>query len=487
MTGRQQINEPPETSSGSLAAASIAFFLVIVASTAINVATGPIRAAFGSSVSGWSWIVDAYLLTFAAFLLSAGALGDRIGARRVFKAGFVVFMLGAALCAGAQSIAALVCGQAIAGLGAAMLVPTSLALINHAYPAAAPRATAIGIWAAAGGAAIAAGPVVGGVVVEGLGWRALFGSYLPIAGTGLMLAMVCMEDPPRSAGRGLDPGGQAAAVVSLGALTFTLIEGASRGWSSAVILLSASITGVAALAFVLVEHRGRSPMLPLSLFQRRAVGAASAIGLLLNFAYYGQVFVLGLFFQTAKNFTPLTAGLAFLPMTASVMISNLAAGRLTARFGARVVVVAGLSLASTGFFALAFVSVKTAYWVIALLLLPAGIGAGLVVPPITSAVLGAVPKERAGVASGLLNASRQLGGVVGVALFGAMMATWVPRDAIGAADVSLPGFRLAVLTAGAALASGCAAALLLDGTKVEQSGHDAASAPGPKGACRHAR
>lgn len=275
----------------TLLATSVGFFMVILATTAINVALGSIRADFGVGVSGLQWVVNGYTLVFAGLLLTAGKLGDRFGPKRIFLAGFATFAGASVLCALAPGLAALVACQALAGLGAALLVPSSLALISRAYSDPADRAGAVGVWAAAGGAAIAAGPLAGGLLVDASGWRTIFLINV-IAGVMGLLIAVRYVDPtgPSTEGSGLDPAGQVLGISALVALAFALIEGGSRGWGSPLILGAFGTFVLAALVFVVVEGRMRSPMLPLSLFGSPTFSAAASVGMLLNFAYYGQVF-----------------------------------------------------------------------------------------------------------------------------------------------------------------------------------------------------
>jgi DHA2 family methylenomycin A resistance protein-like MFS transporter len=403
-------------------------------------------------VASLQWIVSAYTIAFAALILSAGALGDRIGARRVFAVGFALFTAASIACGLAPSLGMLVAARAVQGAAAAALVPGSLTLLTHDHPDPASRSRAIGVWAAAGAVALSAGPVVGGSLVAALGWRAIFFVNVPIGVAGVVLTLVASRETPRTRRR-FDPAGQALAVLCLGIASAAIIESGRGGLGWTAVALGLVAAGVLATVFVLVERRSASPMLPVDLFRRRAFSAATAIGVLVNTAFYGLIFVLSLFFQEARGLTPFLTGLAFAPMTFAVLIANLLAGRLTARYGSRATVLAGAALSALGLAGTALVGPATAYPLVAAPLVVLGAGLGVVVPAITAAQLGAVEATRSGVASGTLNAARQTGSVLGVAIMGAIA---------GAAGVA-GGLRVDALV-GLGLAAGVAAiALALDG------------------------
>ena len=437
----------------TLAGTSLGFVLVILDVTVVNVALARIEATLGTDIAGLQWVVNAYTLVFASLLLTGGALGDRLGAKRVFIAGFVLFTAASVACGCATSIGALVGARIVQGIGAALCVPASLALLNACFPEAAARARAVSIWAGAGGAAMAAGPVVGGLLVDRLGWPSIFFLNLPLGLVGIWLTAGFTPPAPLRRGRGLDPLGQILAIGALGGFTVACIESGPLGWQHPLVVSGLVCFVLGAALFLRVEATSADPMLPLSLFRSRVVSVACLVGLLANFAYYGLMFVLSLFFQSAKGYSPLATGLAFLPMTALITVANMVAGRLTARFGPKPAMVAGQALAAVGYLALAGIAVETSYEAIVGPLLAAGVGVALVVPSMTAAVLGNVARERAGVASGVLNAARQTGGVAGVGLFGSLVS--------GPPDTLLGGMHLALVLAGTALLVGCAASLTL--------------------------
>ena len=381
---------------------SLGFAVVQLDVSVVNVAIRPIGSELGGGITGLQWIVNAYTVAFAAFILSAGALGDRIGARRVFVAGFVLFVGASAACALAPGIGPLIAARAAQGVGAAVLVPCSLILLNHSFDE---PGRAIGWWAAGGAVALSAGPLVGGVLIELLGWRAIFFINLPIGLFAIWLTLRYTAETSRSPGR-VDVPGQVLAVAGLALLAAGII---ARSWT---VLIGAFVL----VAFVVVEARSARPMLPLLLFRSRTFSSASAIGLVLNAAIYGLLFALSLFFQREQGRSPLATGLAFAPMTAVVMATNVWAGRLSSR----VVITVGGLLGAGASAVLLGVGPHTDYWAMIVPLIVVGASVGLVVPVMTSSLMASVDRSRSGVASGTLNTLRQTGSAVGVAIDGSI-------------------------------------------------------------------
>jgi len=406
----------------TLLAMSLGFAVVQLDVSVVNVAIRPIGDALGGGVAGLQWIVNAYTITFAAFILSAGAVGDRVGARRVFVAGFALFTAASAMCGLAPSLGALVAARAVQGVGAAVLVPCSLILLNHAYREPHERARAVGFWAAGASVALSAGPLVGGALIATLGWRAIFFINVPVGLLGIRLALRHARETPPAPGHRLDLPGQAAAILALGALAAALVEGGRAGWTEPAVLAGYAVALAALGAFVAIEARSAAPMLPLGFFRSRTFSAASAMGLLLNIAVYGLIFVLSLYFQRAQGRSALATGLAFAPMTGIVMATNVGAGRLARSIGARRVMLLGAVLAGAGCLALRFADAETPYLAMVVQLVAFGAGVGLVVPLMTSELLGSVDRARSGAASGTLNTMRQTGSVIGVALYGSLVA-----------------------------------------------------------------
>ena len=406
----------------ALVATSLGFAVVQLDVSVVNVAIKPIGADLGGGVSGLQWVVGAYTLAFAALILSAGALGDRIGARRVFIAGFSLFTVASAACGLAPTLGFLVAARAVQGVGAAVLVPCSLNLLNNAYREERARAHAVGLWAAGAAVALSAGPLIGGVLISSLGWRSIFFINAPIGLAGILLTVRFATETPRAADRGIDLPGQLAAIVALVALAGSMIEAGRRGFADGLVLTGFGVAALALTAFVLIEWWRRSPMLPLGLFRSRTFSASSAIGIVINVAFYGLIFVLSLYFQTTRHYSVLLTGLAFAPTTVAVFAANLLAGRVARIAGRRSLLAAAALLLAAGLGGLLVIGPGTGYAAIVAQLVVVGFGLGLIVPVMTSALLGSVDAGHSGVASGTLNTARQTGSVVGVGLFGSLAA-----------------------------------------------------------------
>jgi DHA2 family methylenomycin A resistance protein-like MFS transporter len=404
------------------AAASFGFFVTQLDVTIVNVALDAIGQAFHAPTAQLQWVVDAYILALAAMLLSAGAVGDRVGPKRAFMAGLILFGLASAACGFAVSPLSLIVARAAQGAAGALLIPPSLALIAHAaHGDDRKRAAAVGWWTAAGGVSIAAGPVLGGLLVETLGWRWVFFVNLPVCLVGAILTQLVAPATPPKPRVPFDIPGQALAVSAVGLLVGGLIEGGHRSWSAAP--LAALVAGVMlAVAFVQFERRAKHPAMPLAAFRRRPAWTAVVVGSALNFTYYGMIFVLGLYMLRVLHWSPSRAGLAFLPLTATFIVSNLLSGGLVARFGARTVTTVGVLIAACGYALTARLGASSGLldMLPGFALIPGGMG--LAVPALTSGLLASVDRHDAGAASGTLNACRQVGGAAGVAIFGALAA-----------------------------------------------------------------
>jgi MFS transporter, DHA2 family, methylenomycin A resistance protein len=407
----------------TLAAMSLGYGVVQLDVTIVNTALGSIGASLGGDVAALQWVVSAYTIAFAALILTAGALGDRLGAKGIFMAGFVIFTAASLACALAPNAALLIAARCIQGTGAAILVPNSLALLNHTYRDEKERGRAVGIWAAGASLALSAGPLAGGVLIALAGWRSIFLVNLPIGLAGLWLTLRYADETPRSSRRELDLLGQAAAIGTLGCLAGAIIEAGAIGWTNRWVLTGFAITLALGILFALQERRIEQPLLPLALFGHRMFSLTSLIGLLVNIAFYGLIFVLSLYFQQINGWSPLTTGLAFLPMMVAVLPVNLLAPRAAERVGGRAVIAAGAVISAAGCLALIGIDRGTSYWAIGLQLTAIGAGLGLLVPPLTSTLLGSVDKSRSGVAAGVLNSTRQTGSVLGVALFGSLLGS----------------------------------------------------------------
>jgi MFS transporter, DHA2 family, methylenomycin A resistance protein len=418
-------DRPARSAAWIIAASSFAFAVIQLDVTIVNVALSRISADFGATVAGLQWVVDAYTLGFAALLLSAGVVADRFGSKRVFVAGFVGFAAASLSCGLAPSPGFLNATRAIQGIGAALLVPSSLAIINDACAHDDRlRARAIGIWTAAGGVAIAAGPVVGGLLLAGLGWRSIFLVNTPICALGLGLTLLCVPPTQRDERkyRSFDLTGQALAIVALTALVGAVIEARPLGLAHPIVTAGGLLALGAGAALIAVEARTASPMLPLRFFWLPGFTPAILFGVLVNCSYYGIIFVLSLYLQKALGYSTVQAGLAFLPLTGTFIVSNIASGWMAGRMGSRVPMILGALIGALGYGLLDRLGDQSTFFDMlpGFLLIPAGIG--LAVPAMTTAILLSVDPARSGTASALLNAARQVGGAVGVAAFGALVS-----------------------------------------------------------------
>jgi len=415
-----------------VAAASFGFTIVQLDVTIVNVALDAVGREFGAPTASLQWVVDAYTLLLAALLLSAGALGDRFGPRRAFLTGLVLFALSSAACGLARDALQLILSRAVQGAAAALLVPPSLALITHAAAGDDwARAWAVGWWTAAGGVSIAAGPVIGGLLIGALGWRWVFLVNVPLCLLGAALTLACVPEVPPREKRPLDIAGQVLGFVALACLIGAVIEGGHRGWSDPLVLGALTAGLATAAAFLAVEMRSAHPAVPLAVFQNRVAWSAVVVGVSVNFTYYGVIFVLGLFLQRSAGYDVVRAGLAFLPLTATFIVSNLLSGRVAHRFGPARTMAGGLLVAALGYALTSRLSADSSFWAMlpGFLLIPGGMG--MAVPAMTSALLASVDRHVSGAASGLLNACRQAAGAAGVAVMGALAAGGPERIAAG--------------------------------------------------------
>ncbi|OKO74214.1 MFS transporter [Bradyrhizobium sp. AS23.2] len=407
----------------TLAAMSLGYGVVQLDVTIVNTALDAMGRTLGGGVAELQWVVSAYTIAFAAFILTAGALGDRIGAKRVFMTGFAIFTAASLACAVSPNAIVLIGARLVQGLAAAILVPNSLALLNHAFADVRARGRAVAVWAAGASLALTAGPFVGGALITLVGWRAIFLVNLPIGLMGLWLSWRHASETTRAASRELDLPGQLAAIGALGALAGAIIEGGALGWRHPLVLSAFAAAAVLAVLFVWRESRAAQPMLPLSLFSHRLFTLTTIVGLLVNVAIYGLIFVLSLYFQRINGLSAWWTGLAFVPMMGAVLPVNLLSPRLAERIGACPTIVIGACVSALGCLGLLRIEAGTSYWAMCAQLIAISGGLGLLVPPLTSTLLGSVEKARSGIAAGILNATRQTGSVLGVALFGSLVAS----------------------------------------------------------------
>ncbi|RJL27254.1 DHA2 family efflux MFS transporter permease subunit [Bailinhaonella thermotolerans] len=454
--------------------------MVLLDSTIVGAALPDMQRRLHTGLNGLQWIVDAYVLLVAMLLLSGGVFADRFGRKRVFLSGVVVFTLASVVCSFAPSLGWLVAGRVLQGVGAAALSPASLALLSAAYPVPQERVRAIGLWAGFSGIGLAAGPLAGGVLVEVFGWPAIFLVNVPIGAILLLAGLRVLAESRNPGAPAIDVPGTVLSVLSVGALTYALIEGGSRGWTSPVILGGFAAAAALLAAFVVVEARVAAPMLPLRLFRRRLFTVSNVAMVVVGFALMGSSFFFSQFFVYVQGASILEAGLRTLPATLAMVVVSPYAGRLAARHGFRVVVTAGLALAGLGLVALGFVHAGTGYANVWWRLAVAGVGFALTMSPLTGAAIQAVSPREGGLASGVSSTTRQIGAVLGVAVLGAVVHT---REAAGASFAA--GLNAAFLTAGAVtLVSAVFTGLLMtrSGPAAESTPPGRPGGPGSRGA-----
>jgi MFS transporter, DHA2 family, methylenomycin A resistance protein len=411
---------PPHGSArAALAAAVLGFFAVTLDALVVNVALPSIRNDLGGGITGLQWVLDGYTLTFAALLLSAGSLSDRIGARRAYGTGIAVFVAASVACGLAPNLGVLVAARLVQGVGAAIMMPSSLTLIREAYPDPVKRGRAIGVWTIAGAVAAAGGPVAGGAL-NLVSWRMIFFINLPAGAVALFLLARVARSPHRKVP--FDWAGQVAAVVAMGALTFGVIEAGADGFGAAKVLVTLAVAAVALVVFIAVQARGKHPMVPLDLFRSRTVVISSGTGFAFMAGFYGLIFVFSLYLQQQRGLSPFATGLVFLPMSVVSGFVSVLSARLAERFGPRVPIIGGMSLMGAGLAVLAALPASAPTWLLAVLMIPVGICGPLAMQPTTAVLLESVPAHRSGVASSVFNTSRQLGGALAVAVFGALLA-----------------------------------------------------------------
>ncbi|HEX4094121.1 MAG TPA: MFS transporter [Trebonia sp.] len=402
-------------------------FLVLLDVTVVNVAVPSITAGLRTGTAGVQWIVDAYAVTLASLLLAGGAVGDRFGQRSAVLAGLAVFGAASAGCALAPTPGLLVAARAAQGVGAALLLPGSIAAIADAYPDRAAQARALGVWAAVSSLALPAGPLLGGLIVTSLGWRAVFWINPPVVAVCLVgvLAWVRVTGRTRRPGRRLDLAGVALASLCLAGAVYAVIAAAGDG---VVAGAAAVVAATACVGLIATERRVADPLLPPALFARPAFLVVTVAALTMNLTSNGLLFLLTRYLQSVLGQRPLTAGLMLLPLFAPLAVMSPLAGRLTARHGPRPVMLAGAAVAGAGQLCLLMVTPATGYPRLVPALLGVGFGIGLFTAPVVAAAMRAVPAWRSGLASGINNTARQAGTALGVAVFGAIAGSPARAD-----------------------------------------------------------
>src|SRR3569833_2480871 len=399
-------------------AVSLGFFLVELDTTALNVAIGAMQREFGSSITRLQWVVNSYTMVFASLLLTCGAIGDRFGSRRFYLIGLLMFTSMSLLCALSPSVNFLITMRVLQGLGAAIMLPASLSLLSHAFPHPEERTKAVSYWASIVSLGFAAGPVLGGVLTNYLGWRSVFWLNVPIGITAFVLVRLYVEEAKEKNAKHIDWLGQVLICLALFCLTYALIEAGELGWTARAVLIADATAILLTGAFVLIEKRSASPVLPGFLFANTTFTVSIAIGVILNFGSYGVLFVESIYLQGERHLNALAAGMVILPLTLLPTITTRAIVKYSGRQHLKPRLVFGQLVAALGAIVLFFTLKNPGYWVIVLGHAQKNVSMGCVMPAITAGVLAASPPQTSGVASGILNSARQVGGTLGVAVMG---------------------------------------------------------------------
>jgi EmrB/QacA subfamily drug resistance transporter len=435
---RARIFAPENRRWWTLGAVAFGLFMIMLDNTIVNVALPSIQRDLEIGISELEWVFNGYALTFGVLMLTGGKLADLLGRRRIFIVGLVVFTLASLLCGMATSAGMLIGARVLQGVGSALMNPATLSIITATFPAR-QRGMAIGIWAGVAAMALAIGPLVGGLITQHIGWNWIFFINVPVGILAIIVTrLVVSESRDTSAVQRLDFPGLLTSGIGLFALTFALIEANSYGWTDPVILALFATSVVALVVFVLLELHQRVPMLDLSLFRNGTFAGANSVMLLVGLAMFGVFFYNSLFVQNVMGYSAVQTGAIFLPMTGLIILIAPAAGKFSDRVGSRWLMGVGMLLLSISLFTFSRLDAASDFWDLLPGLLVGGVGMGLVMTPTTAAAMGSVPVDQAGVGSAVLNSMRQVGGSLGIAVMGAIVASQV--DAAPGTPQALQGF-----------------------------------------------
>ena len=424
-----------------LAICCLSLFIVGLDVTIINVAVPAIGRDFHASVSGLQWTIDAYLLVMASLLMLSGSTADRVGRRRVFQIGLAVFTVGSLACSLAPSLGALIGFRALQAVGGSMLNPVAMSIITNTFTEPGERAKAIGVWGSVFGLSMALGPIIGGALVDSVGWRGVFWVNIPIGVAAIILTAARVPESRAGTYRRPDPFGQILVMITLGTVTYGIIEGPDYGWASARILACFAVGAVALAAFLWHEPRRDEPLLDLRFFRSRPFSGAALTAVTGLCAFGGFLFLITLYLQDVRGYRPLTAGLFLLPMALVMACSAPLAGRMIARRGTRIpLIISGAGIAAGGLL-LTFLTATTPVWYVLLCGVVFGVGQGWLNAPITNNAVAGMPRSQAGVAAGIASTGRQVGSLLGVAVMGSVLAANLHGPlAAGFASATRPGW-----------------------------------------------
>jgi EmrB/QacA subfamily drug resistance transporter len=440
----------------TLGAVALGLFMIMLDNTVVNVALPSIQRDLGIGLSELQWIVTGYALSFAALLLTGGKLADLLGRRLIFVVGLGIFTLSSLFCGLAETGDALIAWRIVQGVGAALMNPATLSIISATFPPQ-QRGMAIGIWAGVSALALAIGPLIGGLLTEHIDWSWIFFVNIPVGVLAIGASFLLIdESKDTSEEKRLDPPGLVSSGIGLFALTYGLIEANSYGWTSARIVGAFVLAAVALGVFVGLELHQRVPMMDLSLFRNSTFAGANTVMLLVALAMFGVFFFVSLYMQNILGFSAVQTGAAFLPMTILIMLTAPIAGKLSDRVGSRWLMTAGMVLVAIQLFYYSTLGVDEGFFDLLPGLLIGGVGMATVMAPTTAAVVGSVPVEKSGVGSAILNSMRQVGGALGIAVMGAIMAAQIGDERTPEAFVD--GFSTTLLVSGFIALAGAAVA-----------------------------
>ena len=412
----------------TLAAVAFGLFMIMLDNTVVNVALPTIGRDFETGLSELEWVVNGYALTFGVLMLTGGKLADLLGRRRIFITGLAIFTLASLACGLATSAEFLIGARVVQGVGSALMNPATLSIIIATFPPR-QRGMAIGLWAGVSAMALAIGPLLGGLITDHIDWSWVFFVNVPVGILAIVVArLVIDESRDTSAVQRLDLPGLATSAIALFALTYGLIEANEHGWTSPLILSLFAVAAVGFVAFVLLEQHQKVPMLDLSLFRNPTFAGANTVMMLVGLAMFGVFLFVTLYMQNVLQYSPTQAGAAFLPMTILIVLLAPIAGKLSDRIGSRWLMAGGMTLVSLSLLLDTRFDAGSNYWDILPPLLVGGAGMGLAMTPTTAAAMGSVPMDKAGVGSAVLNSMRQVGGSLGIAILGAIIASYITLE-----------------------------------------------------------
>lgn len=407
-----------------VAAAYLGTFLATLDISIVNVALPTLQTVLQADLAGLQWVVNIYAVALSAVMLSAGPLGDRYGHKRVWLGSVMLFVVGSVICSLASELHMLLWGRAVQGVAGAMLIPGAMPILTHAFADSGQRARAIGGWSAFSALALISGPLVGGILVEHVGWQSIFLVNVPLGIAAALLGSWGIPERKHPEHAAFDPVGQALSMLWLGALSYGLIKFGEQGGSSEMVLTPLIIAVVGFIAFVWVELHVERPLLPIKLFCNRSLALANVASFILGFSSYSSLFFLSLFLQQVQGSSPELAGWKLMPQFAVMAVTSLFFGRLVARFSMKLLMVGSYALIGLALCAMVVFNPWTPYFVIGLVFALLGLGTGLSVPATGMMVMGCVPPERAGIASATMNALRQTGMALGIAILGSAMGVF---------------------------------------------------------------